>query len=415
VSFRASVKRSWAVLVVYALFSIWGLTCLFASVALTNVGLFGSASGVGALVGIVVATAAGHLLGNVLGLFGFRLAPIVVLFTALFFGGLMSGFVVGALGAFVMIGLVATLGGYLGIASRLDVVASWYPLSFAIGGAILWMNTHQAVSTFNAGEKHAVWDPFTIVCLAGTVFLMLLFLATRHSLGLTVWQEVGRPAGSSPVTVARPGRGSIVVLLLFTVFVLGATAMVAPYLFRTAPGDQNGADEAKEDGKEQHASKKKKKKKKKKKGRGTPGSGESSDGGDAGEDEDEDDDNGIGEAAAEALALALKVFLAILAAALALLVVWSGILPPFRRRFLIRHLERPRWPVPPTARVKNLWRRALVPLDVMGISPEPGETPRDFAKRTEAELALEGAGLADIAAIVERVDYAGRGLGSDDE
>jgi hypothetical protein len=415
VSFRATVKRSWAVLVVYAVFSIWGLGCLFASLALTNVGLFGSANGVAALAGIVAATAAGHVVGNVLGLLGFRLAPIVVLFSVLFFGSLLSGVVLGAFAAFVIIGLVAMLGGYLGVASRLDVVASWYPLSFAIGGAILWMNAHKALATFQSGEKHAVWDPFTIVCLAGTVFLMLLFLATRHSLGLTVWQEVGRPAGSSPVTVARPGRGSIVVLLLFSVFVLGATAMVAPYLFRTAQGDQNGSDEAKgeEEGKQQKP--KKKKKKKKKKRRGTPGPGDSSDGGADSDDEEDEEDNGVGEAAAEALALALQIFLGILAAALALFILWGGVLPPFRRRFLVRHLERPRWPVPPTARVKNLWRRALVPLDVVGIAPDAGETPRDFAARTEAELAIQGGGLAEIADIVERVDYAGRGLGSDDE
>jgi hypothetical protein len=416
VSFRAAVKRSWAVLVAYAVFSIWGLGCLFTSLALTNVGLFGSASGVGALVGIVVATAVGHVVGNVLGLFGFRLAPIVMLFSALFFASLMSGFLAGAIGAFAMIGLVAMLGGYLGVASRLDVVASWYPLSFAIGGAILWMNTHQAAATFHGGEKHAVWDPFTIVCLAGTVFLMLAFLATRSSLGLTVWQEVGRPAGSSPVTVARPGRGSIVVLLLFTVFVLGATAMVAPYLFRTAEGDQNGEQAKGEDNGTGQKPSKKKKKKKKRKGYGGGGQGGESDGGaDDSEDDDEEDDSGVGEAAAEALALALKIFLGILAAALLLLVLWGGVLPPFRRRFLVRHLERPRWPVPPTARVKNLWRRALVPLDVIGIAPEPGETPRDFARRAEAELSLSATGLAEVADIVERVDYAGRGLGSGDE
>ena len=90
-----------------------------------------------------------------------------------------------------------------------------------------------------------------------------------------------------------------------------------------------------------------------------------------------------------------------------------------RRAFLIRHLERPIWPVSPTTRVMNLWRRALAALAVVDIAPTPGETPRDFARRAarelDAALGCDAPGLAEAAALVEKIDYAGRGLGAGEE
>jgi hypothetical protein len=102
-----------------------------------------------------------------------------------------------------------------------------------------------------------------------------------------------------------------------------------------------------------------------------------------------------------------------------LFVIITAAFAPMRRAFLIRHLERPIWPVSPTARVINLWRRALAALAVVDIAPAPGEAPSAFARRAASELAAklscEAPELEAAAAIVERVDYAGRGLGAGDE
>ena len=246
-SFAATLRRAWPVLLSYGVFSVWGAGCLVASLALTSGGFGVSAGDMGAMVGLLVATAVGHVAGNMLGLLRLRLMVVVVVFVGLFIGASVLGVALGPVAVFLIFGVLAALGGYLGVASRLDVVAAWYPLSFAVGGAIIWVNRHGALATFESGQKHAIWDGFTMVCLSGAVFLMLVFLATRNSLALTVWQEVGRPQvgtdGGDPVTVARPGRGSLLVLFVFTAIVLGATALLSPYLFRTREaegGDASG-------------------------------------------------------------------------------------------------------------------------------------------------------------------------------
>jgi len=583
---RATFRRSWPVLVSYGLFSMWGVGCLFTSLVLTSGGFGASAGDVIALGGVLAATVAGHVLGNVLGLVGLRLVPITILFVTLFVGASLSGLVLGPIALYLIVATFAAFGGYLGVASRLDVVASWYPLVFSIGGAVHWMNTHGAVATFHGGTKHAVWDPFTIVCLAGTVFFMLVFLATRHSLLLTTWQEVVRPRGAvreptDAVAVARPGRGSFVVLFLFTIAVLGVTAIVSPYLFRTheveqgtgepskggkgngggdgssgksGSGTSNGQGSSEESGSETSngqvsdgesgsetssgggssggassgqgssgqsgsetssgggssggassgqgssgqsgsetssggASSGQGSSGKSGSGTssgggassgesgsetssgggasgsepgseggdssgtsggGTPGSdskggssqgsgakgggskgsgskdggskGSGSKGGGSGSSEspiDKPDTDHAGSAAAEALNLGFKIFFWLLIAALLLFLVFAVFVPPLRRALLMRHLERPLWPVAPTARVMNLWRRALAVLATIDIEPAAGEAPCDFARRVEGELAstfgCPSPGLKEAAAIVEKIDYAGRGLGANDE
>lgn len=425
--FKATLRRSWPVLIAYALFSMWGVGCLLASLFLSDAKI-SSAEGLAALGGILAATAVGHVLGNLLGLAGFRLGPIVLLFFGAFIGVGAIGIGLGPIALFLLCGLFAALGGYLGIASRLDVVACWYPLAFAIGGAVTWMNHHGALATFRSGSKHALWDGFSIACLTGAVFFMLVFLATRNALGLTVWQEVGRPLGGadgdsdSQVVVARPGRGSFGVLFVFTLVVIGATALVSPYLFRTrdadgqdGSGQSDGQGQAKQgdghDQSDQSGQGNGQGKGKRRRGQGGSGSGD-------GEADEGPDGEGASQAAREAADLALKIFLWLLIAAIILLLLFLVLLPPIRRAFLLRHLEKPLWPVAPTSRVMNLWRRALAALRVLEIEPEPGEPPIGFARRARGELAQVGfaaPGLEDAAAIVEKVDYAGRGLGSEDE
>jgi hypothetical protein len=509
---------------------MWGVACFVASLVLTSGGFGVGAGNFLALVGILVATLVGHVAGNLLGLARLRLMVVVVIFSLGFFLASLSGVALGALALFLIVGVLAALGGYLGVASRLDVVASWFPLSFAVGGAVIWMNAHGAVATFETGQKHALWDFFTLTCLSVAVFLMLVFLATRNSLALTVWQEVSRPrvanaADDASVTIARPGRGSFVVLFVFTIFVIGSTALLSPYLFRTAESENGDPSSHPHDHKDsQHPKPGKQAHHGKPHGSGSgsgsgskhghgnhPGHGSSTgdgpssgnghgdgpgdgdgqgdgagndDGAGGGADDDagsgsgssghgsaaghgrrsghgapghagqghggagtgsggarEQDDDGDGasdddtdesdeplgkpdggaaeEAGRQAFHLGFSLIGMLLAIAIAILLFFLGPFPPMRRGFLLRHLEKPIWPVSPTARVMNLWRRALATLAVLEIEPAAGETPRDFAGRAEGEvrtlLGCEAPGLKEAAAIVEKIDYAGRGLGMGEE
>lgn len=438
-SIKATMRRTWPVLASYAVFSVWGICCFLASLMMTSGGLGLAPGAWGVVGGVLAAVAVGHVLGNILGLAGFRLIPISIIFWGAIIAASMSAAALGYFAAFLIVGVIAAYGGYLGVASRFDVLASWYPLTFCVGGAIHWMNAHRAVETFNAGAKYALWDPFTIVCLAGGVFWMLLFLATRNSSSLTVWQEVARPkaadASDDAVAVARPGRGSILVLMAFTLVALGTTALVSPYLFRTADHDGEGEQQTESKGKGQGQGDGSEYKGKKAKGKGKStaknddGSSKSKSGhrrgrggqGDGEGDgaEDDPDTEGASEAAMEAAALAVKILAGILLAALLLLFLYLVVMPPIRRAFLMKHLEKPLWPVAPTSRVMNHWRRALAVLAAQGIEPMAGETASDFAKRAteevRAELQCDAPGLVDAAAIVEKIAYAGRGLGQADE
>ncbi len=404
-SVKTTTRRSGAVLLSYGVFSLWGIGCFMASLFLSKGGFAFAPGDLLAIFGILVAAVIGHVIGNLLGLAGFRLGPIVALFVALIVGGTFAGVVLGPLAVFPLIAVFAALGGYLGIGSRLDVVASWYPLTFAVGAAVMWMNAHGAMHTFKSGEKHALWDPFTLVCLGGAVFFMLVFLATRNSLGLTVWQEVGRPRGpgldpGEGITVARPGRGSFFVLFFMTIVILGTTALVSPYLFRTAHDDnaKDGSSEQKQKPRKCHG------------GQGDD-DGQSTQNNQREDSKDESSMEQIG----DLLKILLRLFLYLLVFALILLFLVYGVLPPFRRRFLLKHLMTPLWPVPPTARVMNLWQRALVALLLLDIEPAPGEPPTALAARVERELQEPTPGLAVAAAIVEKINYAGRGLGSGEE
>ena len=74
----------------------------------------------------------------------------------------------------------------------------------------------------------------------------------------------------------------------------------------------------------------------------------------------------------------------------------------------------------PTRRVENLWLRALVALDDVGIAIRHDETPQKLAARIAQELALKNGGEVPVgmdaaAQIMERIEYAGRGLSGDEE
>jgi hypothetical protein len=512
------------------------MACFLAAILFGGDGLLGL-EGWAAIGGLLIATTVGQVIGGLLGLARLRMMVVVVVFGVGSIVATTAGFALGPVAPFVIFGIFAAIGGYLGVASRLDVVAAWVPLSCAVAGAMVWMNLHGAVRQFESGHKHAVWDLFSMACVGGSAFLMLVFLATRQALALTVWQEVARARRAdvpdeAGVAMARPGRGSFFVLAAFTLFVFATTALLSPYLFRTAPAEQGEGSSHEGDGKDPKKPKKNAHAKPKhghgqggqgqghggqggqgnggqgqdgqgqgghggqgqggqgqggqghggqgqggqghggqghggqesqgqghgSQGQGSQGSDQGgagsqdgqegaddpakaagggdgptdgeSDGNDDGDESvqggkkgdvplDKPDTQAAEQSGRRAFSLGFSLAGLLLALALAILLFFIGPFPPLRRGLLLRHLERPVWPVSPTARVMNLWRRALAALAVVDLTPAAGETPLDFARRAEAELETTlgcGApGLQEAAAMVEKIDYAGRGLGPGEE
>jgi hypothetical protein len=119
------------------------------------------------------------------------------------------------------------------------------------------------------------------------------------------------------------------------------------------------------------------------------------------------------------LQLGFEILKWLLIAALIAIFLILVVFRPIRRAMLLRHLEKPLWVVAPTARVHNLWRRAIALLADFEIQPGDGETPQEFARRADGELRTKiGVGAPSLqaaAAIVEKIAYAGRGLGPDDD
>ena len=159
-----ALRRSWRVLLAYGAFTAWGLICLVASVFL----ILGekavpaiTESLVLTIVGISGATVVGHILGNAIALLRLRMWVVLA------FAGVVAiaiGAASAALGpvtGFFVVGALAAAGGYFGVASRMDIIAAWLPLSYAMGAAIVWMNNHQRVSLWLTGAKFAVWDAVT--------------------------------------------------------------------------------------------------------------------------------------------------------------------------------------------------------------------------------------------------------------
>ena len=71
-SFRASLRRAWPVLLAYGIFALWGMTCFVMSLALTSGGFGISPGNAGVVLGLLVATVVGHVGGNLLGLVELR-------------------------------------------------------------------------------------------------------------------------------------------------------------------------------------------------------------------------------------------------------------------------------------------------------------------------------------------------------
>jgi hypothetical protein len=181
-------------------------------------------------------------------------------------------------------------------------------------------------------------------------------------------------------------------LLLFggAVILTGATALVSPYLWRTAPGGDEPDDDLVQ----------------------APAEADPTE-----ETEPPDAEwlerlGELAEQATEAAKEAAGVLCPLLT--LALLAV-AGVLAgwrPLRRIALVRHLRAPLWEVSPTTRIEQGWRLVEIALGDLGVHPRPGEDAAGLARRARPVLErlspVEVHGLEDAAAVADRVRF---GLG----
>ncbi len=380
----------------YHLALAWSFLCFVAVMALTS---NMDAPSVAILAGLAVTTLFGVLIGQGLAFFGVRGWLLLVFWAGCWTFSVAIGVALGDVGAPIALVLfilpMAATGGAWSLATNRALHATWMPLLYATAAVISWADYADTDDNWFAGEKWAVWSAPSLAMMGVTLGLLLLFLVTRESHRLALWQR-------GPTAPLQPSRaesgaartrltplGALLLLggaLLLTV----ATALVSPYLWRTAPGGDQPDDDvvaqpAQDDATEEV----------------DPSDGEWA--------------KRVGERmeqATEAAKQAAGVVCPLLTLALLAL---AGVIAgwrPLRRLLLLRHLREPLWEVSPTTRVEQGWRLVEIALGDVGVHPRPGEDAAALARRArpvlEALSPVEVHGLEDAAAVADRVRF---GLG----
>lgn len=374
-----------------------------------------SAEGMWALLGFGAITAVSVFIGQVMALLRVRdwvvFAYWMFMWTFGFAFGIFAANVSGPLGVFIFIfvffGPIFTLGGLWSLRVNRAIFATWVPLIYATGTAIIMAESKGKVDTWKEGAKWAVWDAFTFSVLGLAIVLLLVFLVTRETHRLHQWRhDPAAPLrGSVKESGAARPRLSLLGWALLCMLAVGltvGTAAIGPYLWRTGPGDDgsNGGEPSEEPadtGGDQPSE--------------DPGDGDPADQlrkqADSVTQQVQQDMEQRLERSISILSTLLLLLLLFLAA---LLVFWR----PARRLLTVRHFRRPYWPQPATTRIEDGWRLVEIAVADAGIEPRPNEpAERLYHRSREALEKISGNprevhGLLEAARIRDRVAY---GLG----
>jgi hypothetical protein len=442
------------------------------------IGIFGSSTAVGIAVGQIVGIARIRtwLAVTVLG-------PLC--FAGFFLGMYLEGSGLKDVGMFIGLffffaGMFMTAGLW-SVRIHMGPLAAWAPLVYLVGCTIyIAEEITNSDQYWHSGEKWRTFDVVSAPVLLAGVMMLLVFLVSRETHRLHLWRfapkgpdlprtvrrrdDLRGLAGLRTMLGGRAGCGGLLALILLGVALTAATAVVAPYLWRTGPRDGDGDGEIPPGVEDTD-------------GDGVPDEAEDVDGdGDPNNDDtdgdgipdymDPDDDgdgvptatedpNGDGDRSnddsdgdgtpdyldgdqppppdqgcnqsspppedppegmpeAEQMkrvvknaGISLMALIMMLLLAIASFFVFG---PPVRRTALLTHLRRPLWPVPPTRRILHHWALVEVALGDIGVRRRPGDTASTLAARAVAALPSDWdtAPLLEVAEIADRVVY---GLG----
>jgi len=370
----------------------WWLLGLFGAIALTVVVVLtdDDADRDLHLLLIHLGIGGGMLLGNLVAFLRLRAWPMTLIAAA--FGGVAYLMATAELPEEILVpALLAAVVFFPAtqvLRSHREILATWAPLLYSTGAILVWADDHEYDVAWHEGQKWAIWDGVSLGILGGALFLFLLYLVARQIMVMRLWQlgpRSTRHEATSP-SAGLPWATWLVGVLLLAVLT-ASTAVAAPYLFRSGPGDRDGdGHTGPADGPPEPAEP-------------DPVEGEGG--------------SGFGQQLVEQLKRVasqgidwLELVLGLL---VCLLLIRFLLYPPIRRLATLRHLERPAWPVPATRRIQDLWRRALIALTDAGLTLSPSEPACALAARARSELGARfGApppGALEAASIYERVEY----------
>ncbi len=308
------------------------------------------------------------------------------------------------------LGPVAWTGGLWSLETNRTLWSTWLPLVFTVGAVLVWAEGKGKVADWEAGNKWAVWDFASLAMFIPSVGLFLLYLVSRETHRLAMWKR----GPTAPLLPSQQERGvsrpritflGLVLLAGMAVVVAGATAVIAPYLWRTGP-DDNGQ------GPETHAPSQQERNQSDADARANPGDGSPLDGADLPDGVKELVQKG-GEAAKKASGTICSVLSILILATIGALLAYR----PLKRLVVVRHLREPLWDVTGAARIDQCWRLVEIALGDAGITPLPGEDATGLARRAGPVLQklspVEVHGLEDVAEVADRVRF-GLGIGPED-
>lgn len=355
--------------------------------------------GEGGFLGILALTlvcALGVALGNLLAMLRVRTWLVQVVSWGLIF--LTCFMAIGApiVALYTVVGLFSVGFGHLTLQRRFSLSTLWVPIIFWIAAILTIIENAGRLAPWLAGQKDAVWQPITLVLLTLFVTQFFFFLAGQEHYHTQVWQAA---ATTTPVRLTRHRdagatrltRRGIAAVMVFSVLVTAAVAMISPYLWRTERREGNGRRE--------HHSERDRSRERDAEPR--PGDG---DGRPRRRSADWDGlEQKLERAAREAkrqsqdLLPFVPLFL---------------LNRPVRRLVLLRHLRKPFFGLTPTQRANNLWRYVLIALGDVKDPPRTGESLDELASRITSVRTQNGQalpeGLAETCEIYQRIRF---GLG----
>jgi hypothetical protein len=374
--FFESLKIAWRPLLVYLAFTLLGFVALFGTIASYD---RGSGTKLFELFVALSAGIAGILAGQVVALLRFRTLPV-----------LLFGVLSVAAGIYVLVVARADLPGVVGLAlfffcfafpsgmlalhHRFELLGLFWPAVGWIGSVMVILNEEGRADEWSE-NKVSAWLPLPLFFLFCFLLGLLLFMAQKQAMRVSLWQAL---SGATERRVQKRSamsglpRKNLLPLLGAALVLFAFTAVLAPYLWRTGKGDQNGKSGSGE---------------MQEQGSGRSRKGPSID----------------GEALAKAAARAAE------SAKTALHTLWPLLLlalfyRPAKRAMLTSHLVTPIFPTPPSERIDNLWEYVRIAAEDAGTVPQASDAVEDFVSRAK-KGGRATAALDEAARIYVRTRY----------
>lgn len=380
----------------------------------------GADDGVWVFVALGVCTFVGIGAGQLAALFRVRTWVVALtclgiwslVFVAIYIEPIVGDDIAIVLALLLVLGPLFAMAGLWSLRVHMGLLATWAPLVY-LTGCILVISQEFTGSANNwfEGSKWAIWDLFSLpILLLGTGFL-LVYLAARERHRVQLWRfaKAGPDLPEKAFELKKRGGlscGGLAAGVALTLVLGGATAVTAPYLWRSAPADQ-GDNDTKVQPQPQPQ----------------PDEPEESGGCNDSQTEEEEGDTGEGEGGGEqtteqVVEAVKQAGISLMTLILVLLMAIVGLLvfiPPMRRNMLLRHLRKPLWPVPPTRQVLQAWRVIEIALADIGVHRRPGDSAESLAQRAIDALPpdVDHTGLLRCAHLADRVLF-GLGVESTD-